>query len=84
MRKGKRQLNRQRKTPAPPVCPEHGVPMLVRHVSRIWQYRYCTVEGCGKSERVERVYRLKNAFSLWVRGKIDAAGELHLFPGFFR
>jgi len=84
MSKGKRKLKCKRKTPPPPVCPVHGVRMLVGHASRTRQYRYCTVAGCGESRRVDRVYRLKNASSLWLWGAIDAAGNVRLSPGFFR
>jgi len=73
-----------RKTLPPPLCPVHGVPMLVRHASPIKQYRYCTIAGCRKSVRVDRVQRLKNGTSLWVWGNIDAAGKVRLFPGYYR
>jgi len=58
--------------------------MLVRHVSPTRQYRYCTFPGCRKSNKSERVYRLKNAMSLWVRGVIDAAGKVRFSRGFIR
>ncbi|MSR59519.1 MAG: hypothetical protein EXS05_18065 [Planctomycetaceae bacterium] len=32
-----------------PVCPAHGVPLLVGRTYGDVQYRYCTIEGCKHS-----------------------------------
>jgi hypothetical protein len=77
-------MKTRRKTPLPPLCPVHGVQMLVRHAGRTLQYRYCPFPGCTKSVRVERVQRLKNSMSLWLLGEIDEAGKLFLYPVFCR
>ncbi len=74
----------RRKTPLPPKCPVHDVPMLVRHASKEHQYRYCPVEGCQESLKCDRAYRLKNAMSLWVRGIVNESGKVILCPGFGR
>ena len=75
-------MKTRRKTRLPPLCPVHGVRMLVKHASRTLQYRYCTVPGCTKSLRVERVGRLKNSMSLRLLGEIDEAGQVRLSPAF--
>lgn len=48
---------RKRVRPKPPIplCPEHGVPLLVGRVVRRVQYRYCPVEGCRQSARTWRI-----------------------------
>jgi hypothetical protein len=74
--KGKKK--RQRKTPPPPLCPVHRLPMLSRHSSEKYQYRYCRVPGCTQSLRVDRVYHLKNSMCLWLWGKVTRAGKLRL------
>jgi len=72
----------KRKTPAPPLCPVHNLPLLVRHASRTRQYRYCRVAGCREKQQSDRVYRLKNAMCLWLRGTVNETGEVLLHPDF--
>jgi len=72
---------KNRKTPPPPLCPVHGVRMLVRHASSTRQYRYCTVAGCDQTCQSNRVFRLSNAMCLWYGGETNAAGNLRLSPG---
>jgi hypothetical protein len=72
---------RKRKTPPLPLCPVHGVPMRVGHAGKRHQYRYCKVEGCNESLKSDRVYRLRNAMSLWLRGVVKETGEVILRPG---
>jgi hypothetical protein len=74
----KEEKTSRRKTPLPPLCPVHRVPMLVEHASEEYQYRYCRVPGCNESLRMDRVYRLKNAMCLWLWGKVDKAGNVRL------
>ena len=77
-RKKKRTRIKMRKTPPPPLCPVHGVPMLVGHASRTRQYRYCRVPGCAQSQQNSRVFRLKNSLSLRCWGDVDPAGRVQL------
>jgi hypothetical protein len=70
----------RRKTPAPPLCPIHTVPLLVRHASRTRQYRYCRVAGCGETQQSDRVSRLKNPMCLWLRGIVNETGRVILYP----
>ena len=44
-----------RPKPPVPLCPEHGVPMLVGRVVRRLQYRYCPIPGCPQSARTMRI-----------------------------
>jgi len=74
----KEETKSRRRTPLPPLCPVHRLPMLSRHASATHQYRYCRVAGCNESLRVDRVYRLKNAMSLWLWGKVDKVGNVRL------
>lgn len=37
-----------------PVCPIHGVPLLVGRTRGRIQYRYCTISGCHESIRTRR------------------------------
>src|SRR5262245_35385517 len=74
----KEEKKSRRKTPLPPLCPVHRVPMLSRHASEKYQYRYCRVPGCKESLRVDRVHRLKNAMCLWLWGKVNKAGKIRL------
>lgn len=48
---------RIRPKPPLPLCPEHGVPLLVGRVMRQVQYRYCPIEGCRQSARTKRIHR---------------------------
>ncbi|MGE5194924.1 MAG: hypothetical protein ACM3U2_20725 [Deltaproteobacteria bacterium] len=81
--KKKRERRKTRKTPPPPLCPVHGVRMLVGHASRTRQYRYCRVAGCSETRQVNRVFRLKNATSLRYWGEVDGAGRVLLPPDVF-
>jgi hypothetical protein len=74
----KNERKSRRKTPLPPLCPVHRVPMLSGHSSEKYQYRYCRIEGCRESLRVDRVYRLQNAMCLWLWGKVDKRGRVRL------
>ncbi len=80
-RRRKRIRTKFRKTPPPPLCPVHGVRMLVGHASPTRQYRYCRVPGCGESVQSDRVFRLKNAISLWYWGEVDRTGRIRLVRG---
>jgi len=68
----------RRRTPLPPLCPVHRVPMLVKHASEKYQYRYCRIADCTQSLRMDRVYRLKNSMCLWLWGKVDKVGNVRL------
>ena len=83
-RKKKRKRIRLRKTPPPPLCPVHGVRMLVGHASPTRQYRYCRVPGCTQSQQSSRVFRLKNAMSLRYWGEVDSAGRVRLVSGLLK
>ena len=50
----RRRRRRRRKTVIP-LCPEHGVPMLVGRVVRRLQYRYCPIQNCCQSARTLRI-----------------------------
>ena len=50
-----RRRRRVRPKPPVPVCPEHGIPMLVGRVVRRLQYRYCPIQGCSQSARTRRI-----------------------------
>lgn len=43
-----------RDTRPAPLCPVHGVPMLVRRTFGPFQYRYCTAAGCHQAARTVR------------------------------
>lgn len=40
-----------------PVCPVHGVPMLVGSTRKRARYCYCPVEGCHQSAKQSRISR---------------------------
>jgi hypothetical protein len=80
-RRKKRKRIRLRKTPPPPLCPVHGVRMLVGHASPTHQYRYCRVPGCTQSQQSSRMFRLNNATSLRYGGVIEGTGQVRLLRG---
>jgi hypothetical protein len=82
--KEQRKRTRPRKTPPPPLCPVHGVPMLVGHASRTRQYRYCRVSGCRETWQSNRVFRLNNALCLRYGGEVNDAGRVILASDFCR
>ena len=47
-------MPRTRDTRPAPLCPVHGVSMLVRRTMGEVQYRYCSAPGCRESTRTRR------------------------------
>lgn len=53
-----------------PICPVHGVQLLVGRTVGTVQYRYCPVSGCHESARTRRALNPKQPAEL-VRGRHD-------------
>lgn len=53
-----------------PVCPIHGVPLLVGRTRGRVQYRYCTIAGCHASMRTRRYPPSVNGTAIALAGGV--------------